>query len=90
MNHYNGLFLAGTPNDSLMRQLAGLGGQAVRLKAFSGATSPFAALQKALGIGDSSLRLLSTAASVLGDPHSRSLIDAAGEAQLRGSGRGLA
>lgn len=72
------------------KALAGLTGQNVRLKTVSATTSPFAAFQRMLGVSDSSLKALSAAATVLGDPHSRSILDEVDAARLRQSGRGLA
>jgi protease-4 len=68
------------------KALAGLSGQTVRLKTVSGAPSPFLALQRLFGVSETSLRTLETAASVLGDPRARSLLNEAGDARLRGRG----
>ena len=68
------------------KALAGLSGQAVRLKTVSGSTSPFEALQRMFGVSESSLRALETAASVLGDPRAGSMLDAVNQARLRDEG----
>ncbi len=71
------------------KALAGITGQA-RLKTVSGGGSPFEALQKMFGVSETSLHTLSAAISVLDDPRSRSLIDQADEARIRGGNGGVA
>ena len=71
------------------KALAGITGQA-RLKTVTGSASPFEALQKMFGVSETSLRALSAAISVLDDPRSRSLIDQADEARIRGANGGVA
>jgi protease-4 len=68
------------------KALAGLKGQAVRLKTVSGVASPFQALQRMFGVSESSLRTLETTAAVLGDPRSQSMLNQVNEARLRGQG----
>ena len=67
------------------KALAGLAGQEVRLKTFTAHKSPFEALQRMLGVSESSLRALSAAASVLGDPKAQMLLDQAEDARIRSS-----
>ena len=71
------------------KALAGSTGQA-KLKTVSGSTSPFEALQKMFGVSETSLHTLGAAISVLSDPRSRSLIDQADEARIRGGNGGVA
>ena len=71
------------------KALAGITGQA-KLKTVSGSTSPFEALQKMFGVSETSLHTLGAAISVLSDPRSRSLIDQAAEARIRGGNGGVA
>ena len=71
------------------KALAGITGQA-KLKTVSGSTSPFEALQKMFGVSETSLHTLGAAISVLSDPRSRSLIDQADEARIRGGNGGVA
>ena len=71
------------------KALAGITGQA-KLKTVSGSTSPFEALQKMFGVSETSLHTLGAAISVLNDPRSRSLIDQADEARIRGGNGGVA
>jgi protease-4 len=72
------------------KALAGLSGQAVRLKSVSGVTSPFQALRRAFGVSETSLRALAALTGVLGDAHSRELLDALSQARVRADGGGLA
>jgi protease-4 len=68
------------------KALAGLSGQAVRLKPVSGAQSPLAALQRMLGVSESALHTLAAVSAVLGEPQSQSIIDGAEDARLRSQG----
>jgi protease-4 len=68
------------------KALAGLSGQAVRLKPVSGAASPFQALRRLFGVSETSLRSLETASAVLGDPRSQSILDQVNDARLRSQG----
>jgi protease-4 len=71
------------------KALAGLSGQAVRLKTVKGVASPFEALQRLFGISESSLHVLGAASAVLADPYSQSVLDALDQARVRSQG-GLA
>ncbi len=68
------------------KALAGLSGQTVRLKTFSGAASPLEALQRLFGISESALRALETADAALGDPSAQSMLGQVDDARLRGQG----
>lgn len=70
------------------KALAGIPGQAVRLKTVSAHKSPFDALARLFGVGDASLRTLAAAVAVLDQPQARALIGQADEARLRASAQG--
>lgn len=64
------------------KALAKLSGD-VRLKRMDGAPSPFEALEKLLGVSETSIRTLAAAAWVLGDPRSQAIMDEMAHARLR-------
>ncbi|WP_066687258.1 signal peptide peptidase SppA [Caulobacter sp. CCH9-E1] len=64
------------------KALAKLSGD-VRLKRMDGGPSPFEALEKLLGVSETSVRTLAAAAWVLGDPRSQALLDEMAKARLR-------
>ncbi len=71
------------------RRLAGIpAGQAAPLKAIASKPSPFASLQHAFGLGGASIRTLSTAAWLLGDPRAQGLLDDLSQARLQAEGGG--
>ncbi|HEX5377013.1 MAG TPA: signal peptide peptidase SppA [Phenylobacterium sp.] len=57
-----------------------------RLKRMHTQTSPFEALQHALGVSATSVRTLAAAAWVLGDPRAQSLLDEMAQSRMRGAG----
>jgi protease-4 len=63
------------------KALAGIKGEA-RLKTM-GESSPFAALQRAMGVSGTSVRTLAAAAWLFGDPRAQSLLDQMADARLR-------
>jgi protease-4 len=67
------------------KALAGLKGE-VRLKRMTKSTSPFEALEDALGISATSARTLAAAAWVLGDPRAKGMLDEMAQSRLRGAG----
>jgi protease-4 len=67
------------------KALAGLKGEA-RLKRMSPTTSPFEALQQALGVSATSVRTLAAAAWILGDPRAEAMLDEMAASRLRGQG----
>jgi protease-4 len=69
------------------KALADIKGEA-KLRRMNIQTSPFEALQKALGVSASSVRTLAAAAWVLGDPQAKSVMDQMAEARLRAQGSG--
>ena len=64
------------------KALAKLNGD-VRLKRMDGGQSPFEALEKLLGVSETSMRTLAAAAWVLGDPRSQAILDEMAHARLR-------
>ncbi|MCK5908400.1 MAG: S49 family peptidase, partial [Caulobacter sp.] len=64
------------------KALAKLSGD-VRLKRMDAGPSPFEALEKLLGVSETSVRTLAAAAWVLGDPRSQALLDEMAKARLR-------
>ncbi|PZR32209.1 signal peptide peptidase SppA [Caulobacter segnis] len=64
------------------KALAKLNGD-VRLKRIDGGQSPFEALEKLLGVSETSVRTLAAAAWVLGDPRSQAILDEMAKARLR-------
>lgn len=64
------------------KSLAKLNGD-VRLKRMDGAPSPFEALERALGVSETSMKTLAAAAWVLGDPRSQAILDEMAHARLR-------
>jgi protease-4 len=64
------------------KALAKLDGD-VRLKRMDGGQSPFEALEKLLGVSETSMRTLAAAAWVLGDPRSQAILDEMAHARLR-------
>lgn len=64
------------------KALAKLNGD-VRLKRMDGGPSPFEALEKLLGVSETSVKTLAAAAWVLGDPRSQALLDEMAHARLR-------
>ena len=71
------------------KSLAGLSGQDVRLKTVSAHRSPLEMLQRAFGIGSTSLKSLAAAADLLSDPRARDLISQLDQARVQDAG-GLA
>jgi protease-4 len=67
------------------KALAGLKGE-VRLKRMTTQTSPFEALESALGISANSVRTLAAAAWIMGDPRAKSMLDAMAQERLRNGG----
>ncbi|EJL29222.1 signal peptide peptidase SppA, 67K type [Caulobacter sp. AP07] len=64
------------------KSLAGIKGE-VKFKKFGGSSSPFEALEKALGVSSASLRTMAASAWLLGDPRSQSIMDEMAKARLR-------
>ncbi|ADG11795.1 signal peptide peptidase SppA [Caulobacter segnis] len=64
------------------KALAKLNGD-VRLKRMDGGQSPFEALEKLLGVSETSMKTLAAAAWVLGDPRSQAILDEMAHARLR-------
>jgi len=64
------------------KALAKLNGD-VRLKRMDGGQSPFEALEKFLGVSETSMKTLAAAAWVLGDPRSQAILDEMAHARLR-------
>ncbi|MDR6626313.1 signal peptide peptidase SppA [Caulobacter segnis] len=64
------------------KALAKLNGD-VRLKRMDGGQSPFEALEKLLGVSETSMKTLAAAAWVLGDPRSQAILDEMVHARLR-------
>jgi len=69
------------------KSLAGIKGE-VKLKKIGGASSPFEALEKALGVSSASLRTVAASAWLLGDPRSQSIMDEMAKARLRSTPSG--
>ncbi|MDF2900614.1 MAG: signal peptide peptidase SppA, type [Phenylobacterium sp.] len=67
------------------KALAGLKGE-VRLKRMTAQTSPFEALESALGISANSVRTLAAAAWILGDPRAKGMLDEMAQERLRSGG----
>jgi protease-4 len=73
------------------KALAGLSGQAVRLKTFTAHKSLFEAIAQAFGVSETSLKTLAAAVDILGDPRAAAVLDEADQARLRATpGAGLA
>ena len=68
--------------------LAGLSGEP-RLKEMTPNSSAFEAIQRSLGVSASSVRTLSAAAWLFGDPRAEGLLDSLAEARLRQGGQGM-
>jgi protease-4 len=68
------------------KALASLTGQAVRLKTYTGQSSPFEALSRAMGVSQESLRAISVLSAVAADPNTQSLLGAVNQARLRERG----
>jgi protease-4 len=68
--------------------LAGLSGEP-RLKRMTPTTSPFGAIEKALGVSATSARTLAAAAWVFGDPRAQGVLDSLAESRLRASDGGM-
>jgi protease-4 len=58
----------------------------IRLKRMTPSSSPFEALQKALGVSATSIRTLAAAAWLMGDPKAQSILDGMVDARLRSGG----
>jgi protease-4 len=67
------------------KALSGVTGE-VRLKRMNAQTSPFEALQHALGVSATSVRTLAAAAWVLGDPRAQGMLDEMAQSRMRGAG----
>jgi protease-4 len=70
------------------QSLAGMTGEP-RLKRMTPSSSPFEAVQKAIGVSATSARTLAAAAWVFGDPRAQGVLDNLAEGRLRGQGQGL-
>jgi protease-4 len=68
------------------KTLAGLSGQAVRLKTVTGGGNPFGAFGKLLGVSEDSARALATLGAVLGDARVQGLLSDLHAADLREHG----
>ena len=64
------------------KSLAGIKGE-VKLKKIGGSDSPFEALEKVLGVSETSMRTLAASAWLLGDPRSQAIMDEMAKARLR-------
>jgi protease-4 len=69
------------------KSLAGIKGE-VKLKKVGGSNSPFEALEKVLGVSETSVRTLAASAWLLGDPRSQSILDEMAKARLRSTPSG--
>ena len=69
------------------KSLAGIKGE-VKLKKIGGSKSPFEALEKVLGVSETSMRTLAASAWLLGDPRSQSILDEMAKARLRSTPSG--
>jgi protease-4 len=69
------------------KSLANLKGD-VRLKKIGGSNSPFEALEKVLGVSETSMRTLAASAWLLGDPRSQTIMDEMAKARLRSTPSG--
>ncbi|KRA59721.1 signal peptide peptidase SppA [Caulobacter sp. Root656] len=69
------------------KSLANLKGE-VKLKKVGGSNSPFEALEKMLGVSETSVRSLAASAWLLGDPRSQSILDEMAKARLRSTPSG--
>jgi protease-4 len=69
------------------KSLANLKGE-VKLKKVGGSNSPFEALEKMLGVSETSVRTLAASAWLLGDPRSQSILDEMAKARLRSTPSG--
>lgn len=69
------------------KSLAGIKGE-VKLKKIGGSNSPFEALEKVLGVSETSMRTLAASAWLLGDPRSQSILDEMAKARLRSTPSG--
>lgn len=69
------------------KSLAGIKGE-VKLKKVGGSNSPFEALEKVLGVSETSVRTLAASAWLLGDPRSQSILDEMAKARLRATPSG--
>jgi protease-4 len=67
------------------KALAGIKGEA-KLKRMNTQTSPFEALQHALGVSATSVRTLAAAAWVLGDPRAQGMLDQMAQSRMREAG----
>ena len=78
------LYMPGSNQRALdkAKTLAKLSGD-VRLKRIDGGQSPFEALEKLLGVSETSVKTLAAAAWVLGDPRSQAILDEMAKARLR-------
>ncbi|MEJ2817971.1 signal peptide peptidase SppA [Caulobacter sp. CCG-8] len=69
------------------KSLAGIKGE-VKLKKIGASNSPFEALEKVLGVSETSMRTLAASAWLLGDPRSQSIMDEMAKARLRSTPSG--
>jgi protease-4 len=69
------------------KSLAGIKGE-VKLKKIGGSNSPFEALEKVLGVSETSVRTLAASAWLLGDPRSQTIMDEMAKARLRSTPSG--
>lgn len=69
------------------KSLAGIKGE-VKLKKVGGSKSPFEALERALGVSETSMRTLAASAWLLGDPRSQTIMDEMARARLRSTPSG--
>jgi protease-4 len=69
------------------KSLAGIKGE-VKLKKIGGSKSPFEALERALGVSETSVRTLAASAWLLGDPRSQAIMDEMAKARLRSTPSG--
>jgi protease-4 len=69
------------------KSLANIKGE-VKLKKVGGSNSPFEALEKMLGVSETSVRTLAASAWLLGDPRSQSILDEMAKARLRSTPSG--
>jgi protease-4 len=67
------------------KALAGIKGEA-KLKRMNTQTSPFEAIQRALGVSATSVRTLAAAAWVLGDPRAEGMLDQMAQSRMREAG----
>jgi protease-4 len=68
------------------KDLAGLNGQEVQLRAVTARRTPWEALKHSFGVADSELKTLRTASALLSDPRAQALITAATDARRRSGG----